>query len=140
VDHLVSSSQQRFRDGEPESLRGLEIDDQINFGDLLYRQVGGLGAGNAGSARTPYNAANAPYRPQGRLLNSATPTGSHGLWAGCRCLMTLLPLRLGAGRMDDPGHRGHCACGSGMIVEKTIVLRLDRPVTLASRILKPFQI
>jgi hypothetical protein len=40
LDHLIGCSQQRFRDGEAEGVGGLEVDDQIEFGRLLDRQVG----------------------------------------------------------------------------------------------------
>jgi len=42
LDHLVCGRQQRFRDGDTERLGGFEVDDQINFGDLLYGKVGRL--------------------------------------------------------------------------------------------------
>jgi hypothetical protein len=42
LNDLVGGGQQRFWDGKPEPLRGFEIDDQINFGDLLHGEVGGL--------------------------------------------------------------------------------------------------
>src|SRR5260370_18563463 len=38
-DHLVSGSEQRRWNGEAERLRCLEIDDQLEFGWLLDRQV-----------------------------------------------------------------------------------------------------
>jgi len=34
LDHLVGSGQQRFRDGEAERPSGLEVDDEIELGDL----------------------------------------------------------------------------------------------------------
>jgi hypothetical protein len=40
LDHRVSGGQQRFRDGEAERLGGFEVDDEIEFGRLLDRQVG----------------------------------------------------------------------------------------------------
>src|SRR5262249_14705044 len=43
-DDLVRSPQHRLRDRQPESLRGLQIDDQLEFGGLFDRKIGGLGA------------------------------------------------------------------------------------------------
>jgi len=40
--HLVGGGQQRFRDGEAERLGSLEVDDEIDFCDLLHREVGGF--------------------------------------------------------------------------------------------------
>jgi hypothetical protein len=40
LDHLISGRQQRLRDGEAERLGGLEVDDELDFCGLLYRQVG----------------------------------------------------------------------------------------------------
>jgi hypothetical protein len=40
-DHLLGAQQERFRDRKPERLGGLEIDDQLDFRDLLHRQVSG---------------------------------------------------------------------------------------------------
>src|SRR6516164_1967924 len=42
LNHLVSGRQQRFRDREAKSFGGLEVDDQIEFCDLLHREVGRL--------------------------------------------------------------------------------------------------
>jgi hypothetical protein len=41
-DHLVGAAYEGQWNGETERLRGLEIDDQLDFGGLLHRQVGGL--------------------------------------------------------------------------------------------------
>src|SRR5260370_10838853 len=43
-DHLVGLRQERARHGEPERLGGLEVDHQFEFGRLLDRQIGRLGA------------------------------------------------------------------------------------------------
>src|SRR5437870_10142282 len=43
LNDLIRSQQQRWRDGEAEGLRGLQVDDQLELGGLLDRQVGGLG-------------------------------------------------------------------------------------------------
>src|SRR5216683_6321581 len=43
-DHLVGLGEDRWRDGEAERLRSLEIDDQLERGRLHDWQVGRLGA------------------------------------------------------------------------------------------------
>ena len=42
-DHLVGAREDRLRHGEAERLRGLEVDDQLEFGRLLDWQVGRVG-------------------------------------------------------------------------------------------------
>jgi hypothetical protein len=42
-DHLVGAGEQRGRDGQAERLRGLEVDDKLEFGRLLNGQIGWLG-------------------------------------------------------------------------------------------------
>jgi hypothetical protein len=44
LDDLVGAGEDRRRDRQPERLRGVEIDDQLEGGRLLDRQVGRLGA------------------------------------------------------------------------------------------------
>src|SRR4030095_9692622 len=44
IDDLVGPDQQRLRDREPERLRGLVVDDQLELRGLLDREVGGFGA------------------------------------------------------------------------------------------------
>jgi hypothetical protein len=44
LDHLVGACEQRGRDGEAERLRGLDIDDKLEFGRLFDRQIAGIGA------------------------------------------------------------------------------------------------
>src|SRR5262245_23733385 len=41
-DHLVDAANHRQRDGEAERLGGLHVDDELHFGRLLDRQLGGL--------------------------------------------------------------------------------------------------
>src|SRR5262249_9724877 len=43
LNELVGSQQKRLRDRQAERLRCLEVDDQIELGRLLDRQIGGLG-------------------------------------------------------------------------------------------------
>ena len=42
LDHLIGAGEQRLRYGEAEILCGLQIDDQLDCGGLLDRQVGRL--------------------------------------------------------------------------------------------------
>src|SRR6516164_7059651 len=42
LDHFVGGGQQCFWDGEAEGVGGLEVDDQLNFCELLYWEVGRL--------------------------------------------------------------------------------------------------
>src|SRR5215510_2865239 len=41
-DHLVGPGEQHPRDGEAEHLGGFQVDNQLDFGRLLDRQVGWL--------------------------------------------------------------------------------------------------
>ena len=43
-DQLVCAQQQRLRNRQPEGLRGFQVDDQLELGGLLDREVGGAGA------------------------------------------------------------------------------------------------
>ena len=42
LDHLVGAADQRQRNGEAERLGSLQVDDQLDFGGLLDRQIGRL--------------------------------------------------------------------------------------------------
>src|SRR6266702_4265532 len=42
LDHLVGAAEQREGNGHVQGLGGLEIDEQLNFGDPLHREVGRL--------------------------------------------------------------------------------------------------
>src|SRR5262249_30237219 len=42
LDHVVGAEEDRWRDGQPERLGGLEIDDQFERGRSLDRQIGRL--------------------------------------------------------------------------------------------------
>ena len=44
LNQLIRSEEERLRDREAERLGGLEVDEQMDLGRLLDRQVGGLGA------------------------------------------------------------------------------------------------
>jgi hypothetical protein len=52
-DHLVCAGQHRKEQVEDERLCGLKVDGQIKSGRPLHRQVGGLFAAKANSARNP---------------------------------------------------------------------------------------
>ena len=43
-DHIICNREQRVWHGETERLGGLEIDDALELGRLLHRQVGWIGA------------------------------------------------------------------------------------------------
>ena len=44
LDHLVRSEQHRGRDRQPERLRGFQVDEELELGGLLDREVARLGA------------------------------------------------------------------------------------------------
>ena len=43
-NHLVGARKQRWWNADPECFGCLEVDDQLEFGRLLHRQIGRLGA------------------------------------------------------------------------------------------------
>jgi hypothetical protein len=42
LDHIVGGREQRWRNGEPKCLGGLEVDGRFVFGRRLHRQIDGL--------------------------------------------------------------------------------------------------
>jgi hypothetical protein len=44
LDQLVGLREQQWRHGEAERFGGLKVDDQLEFGRLLHRQIGRFGA------------------------------------------------------------------------------------------------
>jgi hypothetical protein len=44
LDYLVRQHQERRGKRDPEGLGCLQVEDQLELGGLLHRQVGGLGA------------------------------------------------------------------------------------------------
>src|SRR5215472_1506448 len=42
LDHLIRPQEERLRDRQSEGLGGLEVDDELELGGLLYREVAGL--------------------------------------------------------------------------------------------------
>src|SRR3970040_2366706 len=44
LDDLVGAKQQRLRNGQAQGLGGLEVDDELELGRLLDREIGRLGA------------------------------------------------------------------------------------------------
>src|SRR5262249_57477082 len=42
LDHLVGAADQRQRNGKAEGLGSFQVDDQLDFGGLLDRQIGGF--------------------------------------------------------------------------------------------------
>src|SRR5262252_4688461 len=85
-DHLVGAGEQRWRNGKAKSLSGLEIDDQLNFGALLDRQVGRFLA-LENPAGIPANQV-----PRAREIpsigNQPTGRGELTIWIDCRQCMT----------------------------------------------------
>src|SRR5262249_38912179 len=43
LDHLIGQEEQGRGQRQPERLGGLEVDDQLELGGLLHRQLGGVG-------------------------------------------------------------------------------------------------
>ena len=44
LDHLIGNQLKITSKGKPQGFRCIQIDDQLEFGRLLHRQFGGLGA------------------------------------------------------------------------------------------------
>src|SRR5262249_10560543 len=84
-DHLVGTRLQREWNGEPQRLRGLEIDHQFEFRGLLDRQVGRLFAFenppgvDAGEAIRIGNAGSVTDQPAGHYKLAQIIHGRHGM-------------------------------------------------------------
>lgn len=81
-DHLIGGGKHHRRDGDAERLRGLQIDDKLEFGGLLHRQVGCLFAfeNSAGvdAAQT------SRLRNVASVTHQATDCGEFSKGANCR--------------------------------------------------------
>jgi hypothetical protein len=40
LDHLIGADEDCLRDGQPDGLRGLEVEDQLELRDLLHWEIG----------------------------------------------------------------------------------------------------
>jgi hypothetical protein len=87
IDQLVGGGLQSQRDSQAERLGGLEVDDQLDFGGLLHRQIGRLlaledAAGvNAELTQGPrFAAAQQSASKQPKLLLRATRRQRKALW------------------------------------------------------------
>ena len=49
LDDLVGAGEQRWRHGQAERVGGFQIDDQLELGRLLHREIGQLGTLQYGS-------------------------------------------------------------------------------------------
>jgi len=76
-DHLVGAAEQRERHGEPERLGGPQVNDQLDFRELLDRQVrrplalqnsAGVDAGRAVSVQTASTDISVAHQAAGRGL------------------------------------------------------------------------
>ena len=68
-DHLVGAAEERERDGDAERAGSLQIEDQLELGFLLHRQVGRILAfENAADIN-----ADRPEPPPSRLLKNSPP-------------------------------------------------------------------
>ena len=82
MNHLVGGGQERFRDGEPERLGGHEVNDKLEPGGQLDRELAGLTLRHA----VPAVSQGRPFVAAGGLMSygGSTPEAYHiaGVYAG----------------------------------------------------------
>jgi hypothetical protein len=78
LDHLVGGCEERFRHLDAEQPRGLKVDDELELGRLMDRQVGGL---CAPERRSRLVARSLKGRLRKAVGYSVTPLAESKVWA-----------------------------------------------------------